>query len=307
MNNPDNNESTIITLNGVTKTFGKTTALDNVDLTVTRGHIVGLLGANGCGKSTLMRHIIGLYLPTTGSCTTFDCDAGKLGPQQLARIGYVHQEGQLMDWMTTRQHIDYVAAYYDNWNTDLQARYMERFDIDLKSRVGKLSPGQRQKLAILLAIGHKPELLILDEPASGLDTLARCEFFDLLLEFVQDPARTIIISSHILSDIEKVIDHTIIMDKGKILIDTPFDELRESYWRVRLTGLTQETQLPFNNILTSQYEPGQALLTLQTTDHTILKQTAESLNCQYEITPLSLEEIYKVVINNQNNHLQETA
>ena len=159
--------------------------------------IIGLLGANGSGKSTLLRHMIGLYPPSAGQCVTFGVDAAKLSPAELGRIGYVHQEGELLEWMKVSQLIRYAAAYYPTWNHDLEAEYIRDFELPLKQRIGSLSPGQRQKVAILLAIGFEPELLILDEPAAGLDPIARSDFLDLLLKIIQDGNRTIIISSHI--------------------------------------------------------------------------------------------------------------
>ncbi|MHC4744059.1 MAG: ATP-binding cassette domain-containing protein, partial [Planctomycetota bacterium] len=159
----------IVQMQGVSKRFGKIQALDGVGLDIYPGRIIGLLGANGAGKSTLLRHIIGLYLPNTGGCTTFGCEAGKLGPEELGRIGYVHQEGELLDWMKAGQLIRYVSAYYPNWNRELEEKYVADYEISTDARVGSLSPGQRQKLAILLAIGFEPELLILDEPAAALD------------------------------------------------------------------------------------------------------------------------------------------
>ncbi len=287
----------IINYSNITKRFGKTTALDNVDLSINEGSIIGLVGANGCGKSTLIRHAIGLYLPTEGKCSTFGLDAENLPAEAMAQIGYVHQDGQLLDWMTVKQHINYIAAYYDNWNRDLQNNYIEKFDIDLKARVGKLSPGLRQQLAILLAICHEPKLLLLDEPAAALDPIARSNFLDLLLEIIQTKDRTIIISSHILSDIEKVIDHVLIMDKGKIINDSPFDELLESFCRVKLTGL--EGSIPqFHNVVDQQQSEKQALLVLKNADRTAVQNTALRYGCQCEISTLSLEDIYKLIINN---------
>ena len=162
----------IIRMDGVSKAFGRTRALDGVNLAVHPGRIIGLLGANGAGKSTLLRTIIGLYLPDQGRVETFGCLARDLSPKELARIGYVHQEGELLNWMTVGQLVRYVAAYYPNWNEHLERKYIADFGVDVKARVGTLSPGERQKVAILIAIGFEPELLILDEPASALDPIA---------------------------------------------------------------------------------------------------------------------------------------
>ncbi len=293
-----NSEEPIIRIGGLCKKFGKTIALEQVSIEVFAGGITGLLGANGAGKSTLLRHIIGLYLPDSGRCETFGCEAAKLGPQELARIGYVHQEGELLDWMKVSQLIRYVAAYYPGWDSELEGRYITEFDVSTDARVGSLSPGERQKLAILLAIGFKPELLILDEPASALDPIARANFLNLLLELIQDEKRTIIISSHILSDIEKVMDRTVIMKKGKILCDSGFDDLLEKYCRVRINAVNGKlpAQLPFANIIQSQRNDGQAILTICDTPRETIERQGESLKCDIDIQPLSLEEIYRIVV-----------
>jgi len=220
------NGNPIVQMRNISKGFGRIQALDGINLEISRGKIIGLLGANGAGKSTLLRHIIGLYLADQGQCITFETNATKLTPKELGRIGYVHQEGELIEWMTIKQLVRYVSTYYNTWNHELEEKYIADFDISIRDRVSSLSPGQRQKVAILLAIGFAPELLILDEPASALDPIARSRFLDLLLQIIQDENHTIIISSHILSDVEKIIDHAIIMREGRILRDSSFDSLR---------------------------------------------------------------------------------
>jgi ABC-2 type transport system ATP-binding protein len=291
-------ETPIVEIRGLSKRFKDKQALDQVSLDLVPGRIVGLLGANAAGKSTLLRHIIGLYLPDAGTCMTFGREAGKLGPAELARIGYVHQEGQLIDWMTVRQLIRYVAAYYPAWDQVLEDRYVNDFEIDLTDRVGALSPGQRQKVAILLAIGHRPQLLILDEPASALDPLARARFLDLLLQLIQQEDRTIVISSHILGDVEKVIDQVVIMDHGHILIDCGLDELRERFCHVRVTSLAGSLprSLPFKNVITKQQNNGQAILTIENASADELRAQAEGLHCDVEIQAMPLEDLYKVVV-----------
>jgi len=293
-----NSENPIVKMRKVCKRFGNIKALDEIDLQIHPGRIIGLLGANGAGKSTLLRHIIGLYLEDKGECVTFGCKAGKLGPKELGRIGYVHQEGELLEWMTVKQLIRYVSTYYPNWNRELEEKYVEDYEISTKARVGSLSPGQRQRLAILLAIGFEPELLILDEPAAALDPVARARFLDLLLQIIQAENRTIIISSHILSDVEKVIDHAVIMKEGRILLDCGFDELRERFSRVRISALGGElpTELPFENVIHCQRSDGQAILTVRDCPRKKLQEQAKSLNCWVEIETLPLEEIYKIVV-----------
>ncbi len=294
-----NDAGPIVEVSKISKSFGSTKALDEVDLAIPSGRIIGLLGANGAGKSTLLRTIIGLYLPDSGKVTTFGTVARDLGPRELARIGYVHQEGELLNWMTVGQLIRYVSAYYPNWNEDLERRYITDFEINTGARVGSLSPGERQKVAILIAIGFEPELLILDEPASALDPIARARFLDLLLELIQTENRTIVISSHILSDVEKVIDHVVIMDRGRIICDRNFDELREQYQRIRLTALhgPLPAQLPFTGVLDCRRNETEALLTVHDQTPQCIEDQARSIDCEAEIQPLPLEDIYRLVVN----------
>ena len=293
-----NEANKLVEMEGIIKRFGRTTALDGIDVAIPSGRIVGLVGANGSGKSTLLRHIVGLYLPDQGHCRTFGTEAAQLTAPELARIGYVHQEGELLEWMTVKQLLRYVAAYYPTWNLDLQQRFLDDFEIPIKLRVGTLSPGKRQQVAILLAIAFEPDLLILDEPASGLDPIARSLFLDLLLGIIQDQNRTIIISSHILSDIEKVIDHVLIMQQGRLLRDCGFDQLQESYLKVNLTTLDADlpAQLDFPGIIESQQTSRHAVLTLADADRSSVADRARTLNCQVSFEHLSLEEIYKIVV-----------
>jgi ABC-2 type transport system ATP-binding protein len=288
----------LIQIDKLTKRFGDVTALNEVSLEIGAGRIVGLVGANGGGKSTLLRHMVGLYLPDRGACHTFGTKTSELSPEDLSRIGYVHQEGSLIDWMTPGQLIRYVAAYYPTWNHDLEKEFVERFELPPGSRVGTMSPGQRQKLAILLAIGFDPELLVLDEPAAALDPLARHQFLELLLEIIQHEGRTILISSHILSDVEKVIDHVLILDKGRLLRDCPFDELREEFFRVRLTSLNGSLPKPLDirGAVDCEQSERQAVVTMNSAYRDELDKTAQSYNCDVEVLPVSFEETYAMVV-----------
>ncbi|MEN6384243.1 MAG: ABC transporter ATP-binding protein [Phycisphaerales bacterium] len=293
-----NNENIIVQIRNLSKHFGKIQALKDITLDISRGQIIGLLGANGCGKSTLLRHIIGLYLADGGTCETFGTDAAKLSPVELGKIGYVHQEGELLGWMTVKQLIRYVSAYYKNWNHHLEEKYISDFNIPLTKRVASLSPGQRQQLAILLAIGFDPELLILDEPASALDPLARSRFLDLLLQLIQSGDRTIIISSHILSDVEKVIDHTLIMKQGEIIRDCSFDSLREEFLKFTITSLNGSLpkNLPFKNIIQCEQNDNKAVMIVQNETEDNLRNIAKNLNCEIEIKTLPLDDLYKIVV-----------
>lgn len=221
-------------LDKLTKKFGSTVALDGVTLAVPAQRIVGLIGRNGCGKTSLLHQVVGLQLPDRGGCTTLGQPAAQLGPDQLARIGVVWQEGRFLGWMTVEQHIRYVAAFYDNWDAQREQKLTSQLELDRTARVGALSPGNAQKLGIVLAVCHHPELLLLDEPMSALDPMTREQVLAFLLALLEEDGATTVISSHVLRDIESVVDWIVCMDRGRIIVDAALDALQERYceWHV---------------------------------------------------------------------------
>lgn len=219
----------VLTLDRVTKRFGGTTALDSVSLSIPRGAIVGLVGRNGCGKTTLLHHATGLMLPQAGAVRTFGVDAGVLGGAELARIGVVHQHARYLEWMSVYQLVRYVATFYPRWDTALEKALIERLAISLDTRIGALSPGNVQRLSLLLALCHHPELLLLDEPLSDLDPTARQEVLAVLLERFDADGPTIVISSHLLQDIEPVVSRIVCLDRGRVTADAELDDLKEMY------------------------------------------------------------------------------
>lgn len=287
----------VIELHDVSRRFGKTIAMDRVNLALAPGHIVGLLGANGSGKTTLLRHVVGLYLPQEGECRTLGCTAGDLTPELMARIGYVAQEGELLEWQTVRQLIAYVRAYYPKWNRELEERLVQEFELPPKARVASLSPGVRQRLAILLAVCPEPDLLILDEPASGLDPIARAQFLDLLLEIIQSPDRTIVISSHILGDVEKVIDYVLIMHQGRLVRDCPYEELQEEFVRLLVTGSSPlPNPLPFAELLSCKVSGREADIVVRHPDPAAIRAFEASHQAMVERRGLDLEDLYRYVV-----------
>jgi ABC-2 type transport system ATP-binding protein len=215
--------------NRLTKEFGSVKALDRIDLRVRRPSIVGLLGKNGSGKTTLIRHLMGLHLPSEGSVATLGRPSAELGHDELVRVGYVPQEIRLLDWMTVQQHLDYVSCFYPEWDRERERRLLVELELDGSTVVGALSTGNLQKLAIMLAVCHHPQLLVLDEPVSDLDPIVRGKLLEFLLELLREDEATILVSSHVLRDVEKVVDWVICLDQGKVVTDAALDELKELY------------------------------------------------------------------------------
>ena len=220
------NESPI-ELRGIVKSYGKKPVLTGLDLAVPKGSVVGLLGTNGSGKTTLIKCALGLIRPQAGEARLLGEPSWTLSGEAKARIGYVPQVVNLYPWMKVRHLIDYTSAFYPNWNHELVARLTEQWAIPAEDRVGPLSVGQLQKLAIMLALGHEPDLLLLDEPAASLDPLARRQFLQMIIDLAAPGERTVLFSTHITSDLEHVADRVAILKSGRIAWQGLFEDLKE--------------------------------------------------------------------------------
>jgi ABC-2 type transport system ATP-binding protein len=288
------NETPVVKLEHVTRDFGATRALQDINLEIPGDTVVGVLGPNGGGKTTLLRHMAGLALPTSGTVTTFGADAARLDDARLSRIGFVSQETELLGWLDCGELIAYVRAGQPRWNDDLADRLVREYEIDRRKRIGSLSSGQRQRLAILLGVAHEPDLLLLDEPASALDPIARQDFLDLLIGMVQVPGRTILISSHILTDVEKVIDRVLILVAGRVRYFGTLDELRESFHRVEITD-AGEDQPAIVGAVNVERSGRSTLVTIEgRTRDQVLAEMAR-LGLAGSVTPLTFEEIYRAL------------
>lgn len=223
-----------IEFHNVTKSYNQTTALDDVSLSIPRGSVVGLIGRNGCGKTTLLHHVTGLVLPDRGRCITLGQPADQLDDARLARIGLVPQQPKFVKWMTVDQQIEYVRSFYPTWDAALEIHLVELLELDRKANVGGLSPGNVQKLAVVTALCPRPDLLLLDEPVASMDPVVRDRTLRVLLDLMGNGERTILVSSHILHDIERLVNHVVCMEAGRVKVSASLDDLQERYaeWRV---------------------------------------------------------------------------
>jgi ABC-2 type transport system ATP-binding protein len=290
-------EQPIVSLRGVSKHYGATRALHDVTLDIMPGTIVGVLGPNGSGKTTLMNHLPGLLLPTSGSVETFGQPAARLDDAALARIGYVSQEPRLMDWLTVAEVIDFVRSGRPRWDDALAQRLLADFSLDPDKRINALSPGLRQRLAILLAVAPRPDLLLLDEPAASLDPVARHDFLQLLMELIQDGERTILVSSHVLADVEKVVDTVLLINGGRVHCHQPLDELRETYHRVDIeaVGADLPDPLPLPGLLTVTGDSRRAMAVCGHVARREVEAAARALGAEAKVRGLAFEEIYRLI------------
>ena len=284
---------TPLRLQELQKHYRKKVVLDGVNLDIPAGSVVGLLGKNGEGKTTLIKCALGLIAPTGGRSELLGENSWTLSAQTKARIGYVPQVVQLYPWLKVRQAIDYFAAFYPKWNERLVADLLREFEVDPNQRVGVLSVGTLQKVAIILALAHEPELLILDEPAASLDPAARRDFLKALVDIAVDGRRTILFSTHITSDLERVADRVAILRGGKIVYDGELADLKEQVKRLRITArapIAPGFTIPGG--FRSRIEGNEALISVREASPELLSSIEEQLEARVRVEDLNLEDIF---------------
>jgi ABC-2 type transport system ATP-binding protein len=286
----------------LTKRFGDLAALDQVDIQIARPSIVGLLGRNGSGKTTLLHHLMGLLLPTEGSVATLGRSADKLGHDELIRIGFVPQEIRLLDWMTVEQHLEYVACFYPEWDGERQKRLLTELELDPSSVVGALSTGNLQKLAIILAVCHHPQLLVLDEPVSDLDPIVRGKLLEFLLEFLRQDEATILVSSHVLRDVEKIVDRVLCLDRGRVITDAALDELKERYAEWLIVSPDEDLPERFSESFVLEQEiSGREARLLVLQNQSDLERFQSAHQVTVTVHALNLEELFPLLMEEQES------
>lgn len=238
------NENAVIDVRGVSRQYGKKRALDNVTLSIERGLVFGLVGENGAGKTTLIKHLLGLLRPQSGSVRVFGLDPVAEPAAVLARIGYLSENRDLPGWMRIDELLRYTRAFYKSWDPDYAEQLRAQFGLDNSARVKNLSRGETARAGLLLALAHRPALLVLDEPSSGLDPVVRRDILEAIIRTVAEEGRTVIFSSHLLEEVERVSDHLAMMHNGKLVLCGPLENIKESYRRIVLRFASPLSQAP---------------------------------------------------------------
>jgi ABC-2 type transport system ATP-binding protein len=222
----------VVDIKGVSRSFGKTVALDEVDLAVPKGSVVGLVGENGAGKTTLLKHVLGLFRAKTGSVRVFGKDPVEDPEAVLGEIGYLSEVRDLPDWMKIGELMSYTKAFFPSWDDAFAEELREMFELSLDQKVKTLSRGQRARAGLIAAIAHRPQLLVLDEPSSGLDPVVRRDILSAIIRTVADEGRTVLFSSHLLDEVQRVSDHVAMLHLGKMLLTSPMDDVLTSHHRL---------------------------------------------------------------------------
>lgn len=221
----------VLQAESLSKRYGRRVALSECNLAIPAGHVVGLVGPNGAGKTTLLQIAVGLLPPTSGTVTVLGGPPGD-GPRQLARVGFVAQDTPVYPGLTVGDHLRFGAHTNPGWDSDLARDRVAALGLDVSQKAGRLSGGQRAQLALTLAIAKRPDLLVLDEPVASLDPLARREFLQSLMAFVADHGASVILSSHLVSDLERVCDYLVVLVASRVRVAGPVEDLLASHLRV---------------------------------------------------------------------------
>jgi ABC-2 type transport system ATP-binding protein len=275
------------------KAFYGKRVLEGASFTVEPGDIVGVLGKNGAGKTTLLELMLGFTPPSAGGVELFGHASYRLPGPAKARLGFVPQQDELVNQLTAADQIGVIASFYPRWDDGLVTRLAREWEVDLGERIKGMSVGQRQKLSILLALGHRPDLLILDEPVASLDPVARRQFLEQIIDVAADGARAVVFSSHIVSDVERLANKIWIIKDHRLYWQGDFDALKDSILRLHIRaprGLPDTLAIP--NALSVQRNGGTATAVVRDWSAELHGDTAEKLGVELEIEPLTLEDIF---------------
>jgi ABC-2 type transport system ATP-binding protein len=288
----------VVETHELTKRYGSLAAVDGLEMRVERGSVYGFIGRNGAGKTTTLRMLAGLSAATSGSARVLGMEAGRDQIAILERTGFVI-DTMLLPWMTGKDLVRFNSGFFPRWDDGLVRRYAEALEIPMDRKFKKLSQGNKTKLCLLLALAQNPELLVLDEPTAGLDPVVTDQLLRVLVEDFANDGRTILMSSHHLSEVERIADWVGIVDKGKLLLEARLDDIRSNYRRIRVVG----ERLPLSSPEMLAFSSAEGV-----TEYVVsagAEAFAAGLSTQgamvLEVLPLNLSEIFLVLVGKENH------
>jgi len=297
----------IIQTDQLTKNYGSFKAVDHLSCRVRSERITGFLGRNGAGKSSTIKMLLGMITPTSGNGTVLglNIDDPKQSLEIRKRIAYVGEDKGLYGYMTVAQLIWFTRSFYPDWQPEIERKLLAEYRLPPNRKVKALSKGMRTKLALLLALSRRPALLILDEPTEGLDPVS---IEELLQTLATAPASgtTVFFSSHQLSEVERIADDILLIDRGVAVLDMPLDQIRENYRRITLGFSATPPTLPSIDGIEKVRISGRQLTILASRNADAIADLGRSLNAvSVDVSPISLREIFLETVQDQNKQDQE--
>ncbi len=278
-----------LAVRGLVHCYEGSNVLTGVDLALSPGSVLGLIGRNGAGKSTLIRAMLGLLVPLDGEARVFGEPALRLSDNAKARLAYVPQQPDALGWLTAAQMLDYVGRFYPRWDARFATKTMERWKIAPNKLLAKLSPGERQRVDLIRALASQPELLVLDEPAAALDPVARRELLREVALRAGESGTTVLFSTHIVSDLERIASDIAILHEGKLLLHCPADDTKERYCRLWLPP-SMSAAAPEQFLSRRRHEDGSLSLVVERDAHGQWPQAASLPGAR--IDALGLEDLF---------------
>jgi ABC-2 type transport system ATP-binding protein len=273
--------------------FGAFEAVKGVDLRVPVGTVFGLLGVNGAGKSTIIKMIVGHLRPTSGRIRVLGRTLERDLIEIRKRVAYVSENRYLYEWMTVAESINFTRAFHESWDDAKAESLLKRFSLPPDKKVRQLSRGNRARLCLLLALAYNPELIILDEPTSGLDPIVRRDFIENIVAEISDEGKTVLFSSHIVEEVERVADYVGIINDGEMLLVNSLEEIKASYKRVRYATNGRRPEVAgVPGVLAVENGRHEQVLTVHGFGDETLRALSERGVAGAEVLPVSLEDIF---------------
>jgi ABC-2 type transport system ATP-binding protein len=235
----------IIETDKLTRRFGRTEAVHELDLAIPQGSVTALLGPNGAGKTTTLKLLMNLLVPNSGRARLLGVDTRRLGEAQFARIGYVSENQELPLWMTVQQLLDYCRPFYPAWDRDLEKSLLRQFELPLDRKLKNLSRGMLMKAALLSSLAYRPQLLVLDEPFSGLDPVVRDDVVRGLLESAEAGGWTVLVSSHDIEEVERLVDRVAVLGQGRLRLHETAEALLGRFRSVHVADAAPDAIPPY--------------------------------------------------------------
>jgi ABC-2 type transport system ATP-binding protein len=285
--------ATPIQLEHVSRAFDGTAVIKDLSIAVPSGSIYGFLGRNGSGKTTTLRMLAGLIRPDTGVARISGQDPFDFGAEARQQLGYMSEKAAASPFAKVRTVLNLGRDLYPRWDSSLASSLVTKYGISPKKRLSALSQGGQRLLAFIMAVAPRPNVLLLDEPAANLDVVARREILDEILTLIRDFGCTVLFSTHILSDVERVADQVGILANGSLRVSEPLDSLKESIQQVRFFGFP--SNLPAEEVpgsFRTTRTRNELTVTMRVTETTNPASLAERWSCQQETRPLNLEDIF---------------
>ncbi|MCK5760554.1 MAG: ABC transporter ATP-binding protein [Candidatus Delongbacteria bacterium] len=289
------NNEIVLKLENVSKSYGDKTVLKNINLSIKKGTIMGLVGKNGAGKTTMIKSLLGLLKLDEGKASLFNDDSWDLSPDTKQRIGYVPQSINMFDgWMTVEAIIEYVSVFYDNWNNEKVSKLLNDWHIDSKARFRSMSEGEKQKVAIILAMGHEPELYIFDEPVASLDPVARRTFIKELIDINLESGSTMLFSTHITSDLERIAADVALLKDNEIKYMGNLSTLKETVVKLHIQSEKKLKlgDISIDKILSSSISGKRATIAVDGISSDEVKSLEDKLSAKITVEQMNLEDIF---------------